>query len=217
MNHVRHISIFSIPSSFVVTIVGVGGIGAAAALCLAKMGVKNMVIFDHDTIDDENMPTQLHLISCAGKSKVEGVAEMLAMFSDELAVFPIDQWVDRDTDLEGDLIIAAADGIAARKEIWAAAQGGSWFLDTRMAAEEYQHFLVDMENPGAVKEYHAMLDALSDESVPDLPCTAKATMYCAFTAAAHVGSVVKEIVSQTAVSHRLVHHIPSNTLATFNI
>ena len=48
MNHSRHMGLFVVPDEFEVSVVGVGGIGAVAALCLAKMGVKYMSLYDFD-------------------------------------------------------------------------------------------------------------------------------------------------------------------------
>ena len=68
-------ALFLVPSDFEVTIVGVGGIGAVSALCLAKMGVKYMNLYDDDVVGTENIATQLLGVSGVGKPKVQDVAE----------------------------------------------------------------------------------------------------------------------------------------------
>ena len=52
MNHTRHMGIFQVPSTFSVTLIGAGGIGATTALTLAKMGVRILQIFDDDTVSE---------------------------------------------------------------------------------------------------------------------------------------------------------------------
>ena len=66
MNHERHVGIYNVPTYFTVGIAGAGGLGAATALTLAKMGVVQMTVWDGDTVSEENIPTQLHwrIASC---------------------------------------------------------------------------------------------------------------------------------------------------------
>jgi threonine dehydrogenase-like Zn-dependent dehydrogenase len=215
MIHDRHMGLFVVPDSFEVAVIGVGGIGAVTALCLAKMGVKYMSLYDFDEVGPENLATQLLSVSGVGKLKVDDVQETLARFSDEINVLPLVTKVDSQTDLTGDLIVCAVDTIEARKEVFGAVLNGShtrWFLDTRMSAMEYQHFLVDLEHERAWNAYADMLDALDDTNVPDAPCTMKSTFFTAMMAAAHAGNILKEIVTGEAISHRLVHNMKTNFL-----
>jgi molybdopterin/thiamine biosynthesis adenylyltransferase len=183
------------------------------------MGVQQMALADFDTVQPENLATQLHRVSDVGKLKVVCVAETLRMFSDEITTLARPIRIINGDQLNGNLVVGAVDGIQTRKQVWAATLAGrvDWFLDTRMAAEEYQHFLVDMSNDDAIRNYDDQLARLTDENVPDAPCTSKATMYCAFMSAGHIGAVLKAIVTGEAISHRLVHHIPSNSLMTFQL
>lgn len=217
IDHVRHNGIFVIPSDFDVTIVGVGGIGAVAALCLAKMGVRWMTIYDDDVVGTENMSTQLHKLSDVGKAKVDTVAETLFMFSDEISMVGFAERVTSVTDLPGSMVICAVDSIAGRKEVFHAAlksPTARYWLDTRMSALEYQHFFLDLHDGPATFRYAQMLSALDDTNVPDVPCTEKATTFCSFMGAAHVGNVVKGIVTNDIKSHRLVQNIKSGFLMT---
>jgi hypothetical protein len=77
---------------------------------------------------------------------------------------------------------------------------------------EYQHYLVDLSNEQVTNTYAKSLDELNDENVPDVPCTEKATMFCAFMAAAHIGNAVKDIVTNQVVSHRLVQNLKTDFL-----
>ena len=212
MLHTRHNGVFTIPDNFDVTIVGVGGIGAVTALCLAKMGVKYMTIYDFDDVGVENMATQLLKVSGVGNPKVQDVTETLFMFSDEINLLPIRERMDETSNLIGDLVVCCVDTIEARQKVFYASSNARWFLDTRMSAMEYQHFLVDMTNEDAYNAYKFSLFALNDENVPDAPCTEKATFFTAMIAAGNVGNVVKGIVTNDIVSHRLVQNIKTDFL-----
>jgi molybdopterin/thiamine biosynthesis adenylyltransferase len=214
MIHDRHMGLFVVPNEFEVSVVGVGGIGAVAALCLAKMGVKYMALYDFDEVGVENMATQLLKVSGVGNLKVEDVSSTLHLFSDEVntALFPIK--VDTFTELSGNLVICCVDTIEARKQVFSAALDNNipYFLDTRMSAMEYQHFLVDARNEQQSDSYAEALYALDDQNVPNAPCTQKATFFTALMAGGHIGNVVKQIVTGEAISHRLVHNIKSDFL-----
>jgi molybdopterin/thiamine biosynthesis adenylyltransferase len=214
-------NIYQIPPSFSVTLIGAGGIGATTALALAKMGVKHIVVWDDDFVSDENIPTQLHRVSDVGDAKVVGLHETLFTYADSLTVELFQDRVGPSASLRSSLVVSAVDSITARQEIWKALRNensATWhYLDARMAAEEYQHFLIDMQDSRAVQSYEDKLMAMDENSAPDLPCTGKATFYTAMLAAGHVGTQVRNIVRGEAKSHRLVHDIPASWLETFPV
>ncbi len=182
------------------------------------MGVRQLLVFDDDIVSTVNIATQLHKVSDIGKSKVEGLHRTLNEFSDDVTVYPIQARVGGFSKLRANLVIAAVDSILARHQIWDALfneqSDWEWYLDTRMAAEEYQHFLVCNEDLQKVR-YWENLSRLTDSNVPDVACTEKATFHCALMSAGHIGSVVRDIARGEATCHRLVHNIPNHWLQTF--
>jgi molybdopterin/thiamine biosynthesis adenylyltransferase len=194
-----------------ITMIGTGGIGAATALALAKMGVPKLYLYDDDTIEDLNIPTQLLKISDIGKPKVLSVAHMLKEFSDEVSGTATEGRVAETTSLPGRIIISSVDSINSRKSIWEAvvASQGRWYLDARMGAEVFQLYTVDTANPGW---YANHLSTLDEDMVPDEPCTAKATIYTAFIAAGHIAHQVKRIIMGQPMEKILVHNIRAVSL-----
>jgi molybdopterin/thiamine biosynthesis adenylyltransferase len=221
MNHERHLGIYQVPTYFNVGIVGAGGLGATTALALAKMGVVQMTIWDDDVISDVNIPTQLHRVSDVGKPKVDGLAQTLSEFSDEIIVSPFQERIDWESTLidSYNLFIAAVDSIEARKQIWNAVINGQvdWFLDLRMASEQYQHFLVPLHDMESVERYGAMLNSLTDENVIDTACTEKATFHTSMAAAGHAGAVLRNILREVAEPHRLIHYIVDEEIVKLHL
>jgi molybdopterin/thiamine biosynthesis adenylyltransferase len=216
MDHARHMGIFNC-SDFFVTLIGCGGIGAATAICLAKMGIRYLSLFDGDKVAEENMATQLHTIASEGSNKVDAVAQLINQFSDEcminrnpVNIGPIGYG------LSSQIVISAVDSIQARKDIWAALRKRQveWYIDARMAAEEFQIYCVDLKNTD-YSWYEKMLAEQSDETTPDLPCTQKATIFCSFAIAGEIGHTIKQIATGIQPPARLVHNIPSHFLSTF--
>jgi len=192
MIHTRHMELFDV-SNVSITLIGAGGIGATTALALAKMGVRFLNVYDGDTVDDVNLATQLHRLSDVGRPKVAALADVIAEFSDDTDVWDHMERVDHTTTLASQFIISAVDSITARKEIWQTVKYSKvrWYMDARMAAEEMHLFTVSMDDYGW---YDQMLAGESETGVADVPCTMKATFYCALIAGGLIGSAVKNIV-----------------------
>jgi hypothetical protein len=216
VDHTRHMNIFQVPEDFSVTLIGAGGIGATTALTLAKMGVRTMVMYDDDTVGHETIPTQLHRVSDVGIEKVDSLELTLREYSDELTYIGHCARVTENDVLRSSLVISAVDNISARQGIWKALNNldSAWdfYLDSRMAAEEYQHFLVECADVAAMAVYNKHLMSMTEDSAPDLPCTMKATFFTSMISAGHIGAQLRNIVRGEAHSHRLVHNIPANWL-----
>ena len=220
MNHVRHQNIYNIPAGFSATVIGAGGIGAITALMLAKMGVRAIAMYDDDTVSEENIATQLHKVSDIGKPKVMALGATLMEYSDDVFPFGHEERIGPDSELRSTLVISAVDSILARQQIWIALcnpkSRWSFYLDSRMGAMEYQHFLVPNTVESADAYSHHLM-SITDDSVPDAPCTEKATFFTAAIAAGHIGNTVREIAQGVAKPHRLVHNIPNYWLQTFSL
>lgn len=65
-------------SKSIVAIFGIGGVGSFTAEAIARSGVGNIFLIDHDKIDETNINRQIHaLTSTVGKSKVETMKSRL--------------------------------------------------------------------------------------------------------------------------------------------
>jgi molybdopterin/thiamine biosynthesis adenylyltransferase len=200
MDHTRHSQIFD-ASRLAITLIGAGGIGAAAGLTLAKMGVGYLEVWDDDHVSTENLATQFHRLSDIGRPKVEAFAEMVGEFSDDTNINTVYGRVGPDDRIGGDIVISAVDSIQARKDIWQAVfdkgfPSFNWYIDGRMAAEEAQLLVV---NANDTAWYQELIESIDDHQFPSLPCTAKATIYGANLTSALIGAVVHKIVSNQDV------------------
>lgn len=65
-----------------ILLVGCGGIGSYTALLLAKMGLTNMTLVDHDLVEEENVGTQIYGNSAIGLSKTDALSDLILEHSD---------------------------------------------------------------------------------------------------------------------------------------
>jgi sulfur carrier protein ThiS adenylyltransferase len=60
-----------------VGIAGLGGLGSAVAIALARMGIGTLILVDYDIVDPSNLNRQHYFIDQVGKPKTEAMAEIL--------------------------------------------------------------------------------------------------------------------------------------------
>ena len=212
MDHTRHIDIYDV-SNVTVTLIGAGGIGAATAIALAKMGVMSLTIYDMDRVGTENLATQFHKLSDVGRFKAEAMKNVIAEYASDVWVEPRTERVAERTTYDTDFVICAVDNIKTRNDVWTSVQKSSvtYFIDARMSAEEFHLYSADLKDHGAVDHYTQMISRESDEIIPDLPCTMKATIYCALMAAGHVSNAVKKLAMGERHPFVLIHNMKTFT------
>jgi len=83
-----------------ICVIGIGGVGSWSAEALARSGVGNITLIDHDDIAASNNNRQIHtLTSTLGQSKVEVMATRILQINPDCQVQPIDDFIT-DTNLE---------------------------------------------------------------------------------------------------------------------
>jgi molybdopterin/thiamine biosynthesis adenylyltransferase len=175
---------------FPVTLIGAGGIGSPVALALAKMGCRQLTLYDPDAIEPHNLPNQVYRLRDVGRPKVEALAELLAEFA-SATVQPIQAAV-AGQQLAG-VVISAVDSMASREHIWRDSirfRGTvPLYIDARMGGQVCRVLTVRPADPDAVRHYQATLYA--DDAAAEEPCTAQAIIYTTFGVAALVANQVK--------------------------
>lgn len=74
----RHRSVFD-PSKWTerVDVIGVGATGSKIAMSLAKLGVSNLHVWDHDEVEEHNIANQVYGLPDIGRPKVEALAKAI--------------------------------------------------------------------------------------------------------------------------------------------
>lgn len=108
-------------ASCTATIVGVGSIGGAIADALARSGVGHLHLVDHDRLEQRNLPRHRLTDRDLGRYKVDAIKDYLLAQDGAPTVEAHRSDVITDTDLlrpfaaSSDIVVCAADGVAARR------------------------------------------------------------------------------------------------------
>lgn len=158
-----------------VTVIGAGGVGSAVTFALAKMGVTDITVFDHDKVEDVNVASQFYRPSDLGRPKVEALGDVVRQFSGTILKCRHERWDGQP--LTG-LVVSAADCMDVRKQVWEAVKynfNADLLIDVRMAGNLAVVLAVKPGDPDDVDFYEPHL--FSNEQASPESCTARAIAY----------------------------------------
>lgn len=196
-------------SSLRVLVIGAGGIGSPTTVSLAKLGVRNITVMDDDRLEAHNLPSQFYSPRALGEYKVNALAGMvhyltgtiISIDSERFHSYNGDRYAQR-----SDIIISGVDSMQARKDIWdIVKQHDVFYIDGRMAAEMTRIYALNTSCSILSEQYEETL--YSDAEAVDLPCTARATVYCCWMIAALITNIVKRYANE--------EHTPFETIFDF--
>lgn len=98
-----------------ITIVGAGSGGSNLAVLLARMGIKDITVYDDDIVEAHNLGHQAYGVAAIGGKKVTELAKEVYSLTG-CKITPIDNRTDG-SDIDTDILCLAVDTMSARKEI----------------------------------------------------------------------------------------------------
>lgn len=176
-----------------IILIGAGAIGSYFAATLAKMGARDITVYDDDKIEDHNISNQLYPVYLIGKPKVEAL-ETVAFDYGEAKVKAINERWNHDNAQDGDIIVVAVDDMDVRKAIWDyyKSRPHKLFLEGRMAAQVFSVFGVEAQNKAAQDYYETQLYPQA-EAMPDR-CGEKSIIYTVLQVSGQMCSQVKRFL-----------------------
>lgn len=172
-----------------VTVIGAGAIGSFTCMSLVKMGIGELEVYDHDTVELHNLPNQWYRMQDLERPKVDALAEALAAFGGNVTPKHA-KFVGQS--VRG-IVVSAVDSMDARVAIWRhlkkVGKGVELYVDARMGAEVGKIITVLPNVVSSVENYEKEELYPSSEAV-QAPCTAKATIYCAAGLSAFVAATI---------------------------
>lgn len=197
-----------------ITVVGVGAIGSALVISLAKVGFRNITVYDFDNVSEENISNQFYAVGQIGQPKVAALNKLtMSLASISITgmnmryAFPL---------TPNSIVVCAVDCMQVRKEIFEHHTNTlcKLFIDTRMGAEQLQIHALSVNDKKRVASYAKSLYTNGD-SVPEA-CTAKATMYTPLLCAGLVTKIIKDVLQNKLYTKSITWNIADNAFLSFS-
>lgn len=175
-----------------VHIIGCGAVGSTITEMLARCGVTEFVLYDHDTVEPHNIANQKFRDKDIGKKKVDALAEILTEINPEIGsdikLVP-DKYVDQP--LSG-YVFLCVDSIAVRKAIAKQNQYNTMIRmmsDVRISLTDAQHYMANWRDAQSVKILLASMNFTDEEANAETPRTACNTLLSVCTSVIMVCSL----------------------------
>ena len=212
------------PSALVYPVhcIGLGGIGSNTLFYIRKMGFSQFVLWDDDSVESHNIPSQHFFSSDLGRFKAEAIQEQLRKALDDDSLIARRGKFAKHDDLAG-IVIAGVDSMASRQEIWESVQRSknavALYIDGRIGVEwDEEEGKVTGEFievftivPGRVADielYHEHL--FTDEEAAPLRCTAQAVAYIGAFIAGFIAANVRKWVTHMPYHRYILYDCLTN-------
>jgi len=205
--------IFDVESwSWPVHLVGAGGINNLVGPVLAKMGVREIHVWDDDILEPRNCPTEVaYSYQMAGEPKTEAMADVLRYLMGDFKIYTHNCRVTEDTELSG-VVICGVDSMSSRRVIWDNVKAHfldiPLFIDGRSAGEETAIFAFAPADFEAADDYETWL--FGDEEALQLECGARNIGYIAAYMAAEIGRIITRFHRNLPIEFYTTHNFAEN-------
>ena len=145
-------------------IYGAGSIGSHVAIGLAKIGIKNISIYDFDEVEEANVPAQFYSFNSTGK-KVDEIAKIVKEFTKiEIECNDLKIGEDFKPDISLNSIhILALDNIETRKLLYNRLKDYPvWLIDGRIGGFNWEKYCLNLKNDSEL--YSKTLDGTFSEA-----------------------------------------------------
>lgn len=171
-----------------VILAGCGGIGSYVAFLLARLNIRQLVLYDPDVVDATNMSGQLFGLRDIGSPKVQSLYDFVSQYASYHRVISRASRYNNNGSARG-IMICGFDNMEARKAFYLRWRSylaicdsdnrkKCLFIDGRLAAEEYQVFAIQGDDERAMKEYEDKW-LFSDAEAEETICSYKQTTFMA--------------------------------------
>ena len=160
-----------------VHIIGCGSVGSTIAENLARCGVKNIVLYDFDTVEPHNIVNQMFTQQDVGRSKVEALKDILVSINPELTdtveLHP-EGWSKKSKRMSG-YVFLAVDSVELRREIVEKYMDNlniKAMFDVRTLLESAQHYAADWQDYKMKQDLLNSMQFSHDEASEETPVSA---------------------------------------------
>lgn len=177
-------------------IIGCGAVGSTIAENLARLGIKELHLWDFDAVEDHNIANQMFLTKQINMLKTDAVEEICKAINPEITIIKHEAYTDES--LSGYLFICP-DSIKVRRQIIETNLGNPSILgvfDGRMRLTDAQHYASDWTTLDKRKALLATMDFTDEEAKDSTPISAcGTTLSVCFTVRCLVSLMVANFIN----------------------
>lgn len=164
MDYNRQLELFN-PNHFKesVHVIGAGATGSWLVLMLAKMGIKDISVYDYDVIEEHNIPNQLYGPNSVGKPKVNELQKIVFQQTG-IRIKALNKKIESSADVANmnGYIFVLVDSMSFRKSIYTDIKkrfdmGVIRLIETRMGLEHGRIYSINPRNKTEQEKYEATL------------------------------------------------------------
>lgn len=175
-----------------IIVIGAGSTGSFITLNLAKLGFKDILVYDFDKVEKHNIPNQFYRMADVGKFKVDALKEIILDFTGT-EITAINQKLEKDDMLDLELetiVIFCLDSMNARKEIYEnLKEFPVKLIDTRMGGVGYQIYSLNLNE----EEDKTFYERTLNYEIMETPCGEKSVIFTILSIASETCNIVKKI------------------------
>jgi len=189
-----------------VHVLGCGTVGSNAAVELSRMGVGKIHIYDMDTVEAHNIPSQRFGTSDMGEEKTLATKKAVEEVSSHVSC--IAHGEIHGGEMYQGIVVLAVDSLDLRKKIWETSLKYSSLvqlvIDVRMHANELQFYCVKPANNEDVTKYEDTLHS-SAEAQP-VQCGGRTVSYTGAISGGIVANYVRKWLMEGHVPGDVTHY-----------
>lgn len=190
MNFEHQRQLFDPAAAGRVAVIGVGSVGSWVVEFLVRLGVRDIDVWDHDSVTSHNVPMSCYRPSDVGRYKVDALRDHMIELGIELKTH-VGLFTGALT-LSGVTVISCVDTMESREFIWETVclqrVGVTLFCDSRVAASYLEVYAVDPRSRDDARNYQNTL--FLDEEAPQQLCGQHGIVHTATRAAGIIVSNV---------------------------
>lgn len=156
-------------------IIGCGAVGSTIAENLARLGVKEIHLWDFDTVEEHNLANQMFQVKHLNMLKTDAVEDICKNINPDITIIKHEAYTDQS--LSG-YIFTCPDSIKVRRTILENNMGNDYILgvfDGRMRLTDAQHFASSWEDLTKRKALLNTMDFSDEEAKEATPVSACGT------------------------------------------
>ena len=186
-----------------ITIVGCGANGSFIGIALAKMGFKFFTLYDHDKVEEHNLPNQFFREEDIGMAKSMVTALHMGKMNED--IWTKANGIYQKDEIESEIVVSCVDLMSVRKELFEKCKESDkcqLFIDTRMAGLQGQIYTIDMEDEKEVANYEKTL--FTDKEAVQERCTQKSILFTVLGIASIVCNQIVKALNEDEVRNYIV-------------